>query len=194
MKKLIENVQKLLTGKGGKNIDDGVVIESQAATAPPVATATSVRVTERQAEAYLTERYPEGTVRDFEYDEHEDKGDIVTVMVHCRNLENHPNPRGFMRALIDRNPGMFHDVTLGGWDLEQYDYWEETWVDFKGESGAGFHVSCYKIHRGFDIRMSTGAHGGATFVTEQNLKELEAVIEAFMYVDSLTPTQGVSDS
>ena len=42
--------------------------------------------------------------------------------------------------------------------------------------------------------MYTGKHGGALFVTEQSLKELEAVFDAFMYVDSLTPTQGVSDS
>lgn len=183
MKKLVEGALKLLTFKGKKNEGEG-----------EVTTAPYVQVTGEQVETYLEERYPEGTVRDFEYDEYEDKGDIVTVMVHCRNLKNHPNPLGFMRALTDHNPGMFHDVTLGGWDLEQFDYWEETWVDFRGESGAGFHVSCYKIHRGFDICMSTGAHGGATFVTEQNLKELEAVFDAFMYIDSLKPSQGDSDS
>lgn len=37
--------------------------------------------------------------------------------------------------------------------------------------------------------MSVGKHGGATFITEQSLKELEAVIEAFLYVDSAPPTQ-----
>lgn len=217
MKKLIENALKKLTGKSCKSTDHEAASDPQATTtgevsvsateeqakqgAAPYVKATKeqvniphVRVTKGQVEAYLEGCYPEGTVRDFEYDEHEDKGDVITVMVHCRNLENHRNPRGFMKALTDHNPGMFHDVTLGGWDLEQYDYWEETWVDFKGESGAGFHVSCYKIHRGFDIRMSTGKHGGALFVTEQSLKELEAVFDAFMYVDSLTPTQGDSDS
>lgn len=182
MKSLIKRALESLTSKGKKEYEDAPV------------TVSPIRFTGEQVEAHLEGRYPEGTVRDFEYDEHEDEGDVVTVMVHCRNLENHRNPRGFMKALADRNPGMFHDVTLGGWDLEQYDYWEETWVDFRGESGAGFHVSCYKIHRGFDIRMSTGKHGGALFVTEQSLKELEAVFDAFMYVDSLTPTQGDSDS
>lgn len=182
MKSLIKRALESLTSKGKKGYEDVPVAMSP------------VRFTGEQVEAYLEERYPEGTVRDFEYHVHEDKGDVITVMAHCRNLENHPNPRGFMKALTDHNPGMFHDVTLGGWDLEQYDYWEETWVDFRGESGAGFHVSCYKIHRGFDIRMSTGKYGGALFVTEQSLKELEAVFDAFMYVDSLTPTQGVSDS
>ena len=35
--------------------------------------------------------------------------------------------------------------------------------------------------------MSAGNHGGATFITEQSLKELEAVIEAFLYIDSTPP-------
>lgn len=182
MKSLIKRALESLTSKGKKEYEDAPV------------TVSPIRFTGEQVEAHLEGRYPEGTVRDFEYHEHEDKGDVITVMVHCRNLENHPNPLGFMKALADRNPGMFHDVTLDGWDLEQYDYWEETWVDFKGESGAGFHVSCYKIHRGFDICMSTGEHGDATFVTEQSLKELEAVFDAFMYVDSLEPSQGKSGS
>lgn len=181
MKKLIENALKRLTTKD-KKAEDTVAPHAQV-------TEEQVQVTGEQVEAYLAERYPEGAVHDFEYDEYEGKGDVITVMARCRNLNNHRNPLGFMEALTARNPGMFHDVTLDGWDLEQFDYWEETWVTFKGESGAGFHVSCYKIHRGFDIRMSTGEHGGAMFVTEQSLKELEAVIEAFMYVDSLTPEQ-----
>ncbi len=182
MKSLIKRALESLTSKSKKEREGAPV------------TVSPIRFTGEQVEAYLEERYPEATVRDFEYHEHEDKGDVITVMVHCRNLENHRNPRGFMKALADRNHGMFHDVTLDGWDLEQYDYWEETWVTFRGESGTGFHVSCYKIHRGFDISMYTGKHGGALFVTEQSLAELEAVFDAFMYVDSLTPAQGVSDS
>lgn len=175
MKKQIDDVLKLLTFKSKKN-----KAEAKAAS--------HIQITEEQAEAYLTERYPEGAVRDFEYAEHEDMRDSFTVSVHCRNLHNHRDPSAFMKALTDRSPEMFHDVTHDGWDIEQFNDWEETWVTFRGESGAGFHVSCYKFHRGnFEIHMSTGKHGGATFVTEQNLKELEAVIEAFRYVDSTPP-------
>ena len=95
-----------------------------------------------------------------------------------------------MKALAARSPEMFQDVTLNAWDEEESVGWEEMWVTFRGESGADFHVSCYKFHRGnFEIDMSAGKHGGATFVTEQNLKELEAVIEAFLYVDSIPPTR-----
>lgn len=175
MKKLIDSALKLLPFRRKKN-EGG---------AKP---ASHVQVTAEQAEAYLTERYPEGTVRDFEHHENEGEGDSLTVSAHCRNLKNHRDPSAFMKALTDRSPEIFHDVTHDGWDIEQFNDWEETWVTFKGESGAGFHVSCYKFHRGnFEIRMSAGKHGGAIFVTEQNLKELEAVIEAFLYVDSTPP-------
>ena len=175
MKKLIDSALKLLPFRRKKN-EGG---------AKP---ASHVQVTAEQAEAYLTERYPEGTVRDFERHENEGEGDSLTVSAHCRNLKNHRDPASFMKALTDRSPEMFHDVTHDGWDIEQFNDWEETWVTFKGESGAGFHVSCYKFHRGnFEIHVSTGMHGGATFVTEQNLKELEAVIEAFLYIDSVPP-------
>lgn len=177
MKKQIDSTVKLLTFKSKKREGE-------------TATASRVQVTGAQAEAYLTERHPEGAVRDFEYHEHEDKGDSITVSAHCRNLKNHRDPSAFMKALTDRSPEMFHDVTHDGWDIEQFNDWEETWVTFKGESGAGFHVSCYKFHRGnFEIHMSTGKYGGATFVTEQSLKELEAVIDAFMHVDSASPAQ-----
>lgn len=182
MKKLIDSALKLLPFKSRKN-EGG---------AKP---ASHVQVTAEQAEAYLTERYPEGAVRDFEYHEHEDKGDSLTVSAHCHNLKNHRDPSAFMKALTDRSPKMFQDVTLNAWDEEESEGWEEMWVTFKGESGADFHVSCYKFHRGnFEIRMSAGKHGGATFVTEQNLKELEAIIEAFMHVDSVSPTQDDQDN
>lgn len=175
MKKQIDDVLKLLTFKSKKN-----KAEAKAAS--------HIQITEEQAEAYLTERYPEGAVRDFEYAEHEDMRVSFTVSVHCRNLHNHRDPAGFMKALSDRNPEMFQNVTLNAWDEEESVGWEEMWVTFRGESGADFHVSCYKFHRGnFEIDMSAGKHGGATFVTEQNLKELEAVIEAFLYVDSVPP-------
>lgn len=173
MKKLIDSALKLLPFRRKKN-EGG---------AKP---ASHVQITAEQAEAYLTERYPEGTVRDFEH--HENEGDSLTVSAHCRNLKNHRDPASFMKALTARSPKMFQDVTLNAWDEEESVGWEEMWVTFKGESGAGFHVSCYKFHRGnFEIRMSAGKHGGATFVTEQNLKELEAVIEAFLYIDSVPP-------
>lgn len=182
MKKLIDSALKLLPFKSRKN-EGG---------AKP---ASHVQVTAEQAEAYLTERYPEGAVRDFEYHEHEDKGDSLTVSAHCHNLKNHRDPSAFMKALTDRSPKMFQDVTLNAWDEEESEGWEEMWVTFKGESGADFHVSCYKFHRGnFEIHMSTGKHGGATFITEQNLKELEAIIEAFMHVDSVSPTQDDQDN
>lgn len=175
MKKQIGNVLKLLTFKSRKN---------EGAAKPT----SHIQITEAQAEAYLTERYPEGAVRDFEYHEHEDRGDSLTVSAHCHNLKNHRDPASFMKALTARSPKMFQDVTLNAWDEEESVGWEEMWVTFRGESGAGFHVSCYKFHRGnFEICMSTGKHGGATFVTEQNLKELEAVIEAFLYIDSVPP-------
>ncbi len=175
MKKQIGNVLKLLTFKSRKN---------EGAAKPT----SHIQITEAQAEAYLTERYPEGAVRDFEYQEHEDEGVGITVSAHCCNLKNHRDPASFMKALTARSPKMFQDVTLNAWDEEESVGWEEMWVTFRGESGAGFHVSCYKFHRGnFEIHMSTGKHGGATFVTEQNLKELEAVIEAFLYIDSVPP-------
>lgn len=175
MKKQIDDVLKLLTFKSKKN-----KAEAKAAS--------HIQITEEQAEAYLTERYPEGAVRDFEYAEHEDMRDSFTVSVHCRNLHNHRDPAGFMKALAARCPEMFQNVTLNAWDEEESVGWEEMWVTFRGESGADFHVSCYKFHRGnFEIDMSAGKHGGATFVTEQNLKELEAVIEAFLYIDSIPP-------
>lgn len=175
MKKQIDNVLKQLTFKSKKN-----KAEAKAAS--------HIQITEEQAEAYLTERYPEGAVRDFEYAEHEDKRDSFTVSVHCRNLKNHRDPAVFMKTLTARSPKMFQNVTLNAWDEEESVGWEEMWVTFRGESGAGFHVSCYKFHRGnFEISMSVGKHGGATFVTAQSLKELEAVIEAFLYVDSVPP-------
>lgn len=175
MKKQIGDVLKLLPFRRKKSED--------AAKA-----ASHVQFTAEQTEVYLTERYPEGAVRDFEYAEHKDMRDSFTVSVHCRNLKNHRDPTSFMKALTDRNPEMFQGVTLNAWDEEESEGWEEMWVTFRGESGARFHVSCYKFHRGnFEIRMSAGKHGGATFVTEQNLKELEAVIEAFLYVDSVPP-------
>ena len=182
MKKLIDSALKLLPFRRKKN-EGG---------AKP---ASHVQVTAEQAEAYLTERYPEGAVRDFEYAEHEDMRDSFTVSVHCRNLHNHRDPASFMKALAARSPEIFQDVTLNAWDLEESVGWEEMWVTFRGESGADFHVSCHKFHRGnFEIRMSAGKHGGATFVTEQNLKELEAIIEAFMHVDSVSPTQDDQDN
>lgn len=175
MKKQIDDVLKLLTFKSKKN-----KAEAKAAS--------HIQITEEQAEAYLTERYPEGAVRDFEYAEHEDMRDSFTVSVHCRNLHNHRDPAGFMKALAARSPEMFQNVTLNAWDEEESVGWEEMWVTFRGESGADFHVSCYKFHRGnFEIDMSAGNHGGATFITEQSLKELEAVIEAFLYIDSTPP-------
>lgn len=175
MKKLIDGALKLLPFRYKKS-------EEEAKAVP------HVQFTAEQAEVYLTERYPEGAVRDFEYQEHEDKGDSLTVSVHCRNLKNHRDPSVFMKALSARSPEMFQDVTLNAWDEEESEGWEEMWVTFRGESGADFHVSCYKFHRGnFEIHMSTGKHGGATFVTEQNLKELKAVIETFLYVDSVPP-------
>jgi hypothetical protein len=61
MKKQIDNVLKSLTFKSKKN-EGG---------AKP---ASHIQVTAEQAEAYLTERYPEGAVRDFEYQEHEEEG------------------------------------------------------------------------------------------------------------------------
>lgn len=177
MKKQIDNVLKLLPFRRKKSEEEAKA-------------ASHVQFTAEQAEVYLTERYPEGVVRDFEYAEHEDMRDSFTVSVHCRNLHNHRDPAGFMKALSDRNPEMFQNVTLNAWDEEESVGWEEMWVTFRGESGADFHVSCYKFHRGnFEIRMSTGKHGGTTFATEQNLKELEAVIEAFLYVDSIPPTR-----
>lgn len=175
MKKLIDSALKLLPFRGKKSGEEAKA-------------ASHIQVTGAQAEAYLTERYPEGAVRDFEYHEHEDSGDSLTVSAHCHNLKNHRDPSAFMKALTDRSPKMFQDVTLNAWDEEESEGWEEMWVTFKGESGADFHVSCYKFHRGnFEIHMSTGKHGGATFITEQSLKELEAVIEAFLYIDSTPP-------
>lgn len=175
MKKLIDSALKLLPFRYKKSEEDAKAVPH-------------VQFTAEQAEVYLTERYPEGVVRDFEYQEHEDKGDSITVSAHCRNLNNHRDPSVFMKTLTARSPEMFQDVTLNAWDEEESEGWEEMWVTFKGESGARFHVSCYKFHRGnFEIHMSTGKHGGVTLVTEQNLKELEAVIEAFLYVDSVPP-------
>lgn len=175
MKKQIDNVLKLLPFRRKKSEEEAKA-------------ASHVQFTAEQAEVYLTERYPEGVVRDFEYAEHEDMRDSFTVSVHCRNLHNHRDPAGFMKALSDRNPEMFQNVTLNAWDEEESVGWEEMWVTFRGESGADFYVSCYKFHRGnFEIDMSAGNHGGATFITEQSLKELEAVIEAFLYIDSTPP-------
>lgn len=175
MKKLICNALKLLTFKSKES-------ESEATATP------CIQVTKEQVEVYLTERYPDGIVRDFKYHEYEDKGDSITVSAHCRSLKNHRDPSVFMKTLTDRNPEIFQDVTLNAWDLEESVGWEEMWVTFRGESGVGFHVSCYKFHRGnFEIRMSTSKYGGSTLVTEQTLKELEAVIEAFLYIDSVPP-------
>lgn len=177
MKKQIDNVLKLLPFRRKKSEEEAKA-------------ASHVQFTAEQAEVYLTERYPEGVVRDFEYQEHREDGDSITVSAHCHNLNNHRDPTSFMKALSDRNPEMFQNVTLNAWDEEESVGWEEMWVTFRGESGADFHVSCYKFHRGnFEIRMSTGKHGGTTFVTERNLKELEAVIEAFLYIDSIPPTR-----
>lgn len=175
MKKLIDGALKLLPFRRKKN-EGG---------AKP---ASHVQVTAEQAEAYLTERYPEGAVRDFEHHEHEDEGDSITVAAHCHNLKNHRDPTSFMKTLTARSPKMFQEVTLNAWDEEESVGWKEMWVTFRGESGADFYVSCYKFHRGnFEIDMSAGNHGGATFITEQSLKELEAVIEAFLYIDSTLP-------
>lgn len=123
MKKLIDSVLKLLPSRHKKS-------EEEAKAVP------HVQFTAEQAEVYLTERYPEGAVRDFEYQEHEDKGDSITVSVHCHNLKNHRDPTSFMKALTDRNPEMFQNVTLNAWDEEESVGWEEIWVTFKGESGA----------------------------------------------------------
>lgn len=175
MKKLIDGALKLLPFRRKKSEEEAKA-------------ASHIQFTAEQAEVYLAKCYPEGVVRDFEYAKHEDGGDRLMVSAHCRNLKNHRDPTGFMKALTDRSPGMSQNVALNAWDEEESVGWEEMWVTFRGESGAGFHVSCYKFHRGnFEICMSTGKHGGATFVTEQNLKELEAVIEAFLYIDSVPP-------
>lgn len=193
MKKLIDSALKLLTSRGKKG-------EGEMVTAPPI------RVSEEQAEAYITERWRglrDGFVNEFKYRKDEDYehegergGDLIAVELHCLNWENHCRQSAFIGALIDRNPGVFRDIVLHTPDesLHHPDNpiggWEDTWVTFRGKSGAGFHVDCYKIRRGhFDIVMVAGAHGGDTFITEQNFKELVAVIEAFEHVESLSPEE-----
>ena len=189
MKKLIDKALNLLTCKGGK---------AEKVTAPPV------RVSEEQAKAYITGRWgglrDGGFVNEFKYRKDEDYehegergGDLIAVELHCLNWENHCKQSAFIGALTSRNPGMFHDIILHTPDESLYHPenpiggWEDTWVTFRGESGTGFQVDCYKIRRGhFDIVMVAGAHGGDTFITEQNFKELVAVVEAFEHIDSLS--------
>lgn len=207
MKKLIENALRKLTGKSCKSTDCETASDPQAGTVFPVATVPSVRVTEGQAEAYIIERWGElqdgGFVNEFKYRKDEDYehegesgGDLIAIELHCLNWENHCKQSAFIGALIDRTPGMFHDIILHTPDESLYHPdnpiggWEDTWVTFRGESGAGFKVDCYKIRRGhFDIVMVAGAHGGDTFITEQNFKELVSVVEAFEHVESLSPEE-----
>lgn len=192
MKKLIDKALNLLTCKGGK---------AEKVTAPPV------RVSAEQAKAYITGRWgglrDGGFVNEFKYRkdeeyEHEGErgGDLIAVELHCLNWQNHCKQSAFIGALTTSNPGMFCDIILHAPDESLYHPenpiggWEDTWVTFRGESGAGFQVDCYKIRRGhFDIVMVAGAHGGDTFITEQNFKELVSVVEAFEHVESLSPEE-----
>lgn len=192
MKKLIDKALNLLTCKGGK---------AEMVTAPPV------RVSEEQAEAYITGRWrglrDGGFVNEFKYRKDEDYehegergGDLIVVELHCLNWQNHCKQSAFIGALTTSNPGMFCDIVLHTPDESLYHPenpiggWEDTWVTFRGESGAGFQVDCYKIRRGhFDIVMVAGGHCGDTFITEQNFKELVAVVEAFEHVESLSPEE-----
>lgn len=192
MKKLIDKALNLLTCKGGK---------AEMIAAPPV------RVSEAQAEAYITGRWgvlrDGGFVNEFRYRKDEDYehegergGDLIAVELHCLNWENPCKQSAFIGALTSRNPGMFHDIILHTPDESLYHPenpiggWEDTWVTFRGESGAGFQVDYYKIRRGhFDIVMVAGEHCGDTFITEQNFKELVAVVEAFEHVESLSPEE-----
>lgn len=192
MKKLIDKALNLLTCKGGK---------AEMIAAPPV------RVSEAQAEAYITGRWgvlrDGGFVNEFRYRKDEDYehegergGDLIAVELHCLNWQNHCKQSAFIGALTTSNPGMFCDIVLHTPDESLYHPenpiggWEDTWVTFRGESGAGFQVDCYKIRRGhFDIVMVAGAHDGDMFITEQNFKELVAVVEAFEHVESLSPEE-----
>lgn len=196
MKNLIKRALKSLTSKGKKGEGEG------GATVVP-----HVQVTEGQAEAYIIGRWgglrDGGFVNEFKYRKDEDYehegergGDLIAVELHCLNWENHCKQSAFIGALTSRNPGMFHDIILHTPDESLYHPdnpiggWEDTWVTFRGESGAGFQVDCYKIRRGhFDIVMVAGAHGGDTFITEQNFKELVSVVEAFEHVESLSPEE-----
>jgi hypothetical protein len=195
LKKLIDKALSLLNRKSGKGGD------TEAVTVP------SVRVGKEQTKAYIIGRWgglrDGGFVNEFKYRKDEDYehegergGDLIAVELHCLNWENHCKQSAFIGALTSRNPGMFHDIILHTPDesLHHPDNpiggWEDTWVTFRGKSGAGFHVDCYKIRRGhFDIVMVAGKYDGDTFITEQNFKELVAVIEAFEHVESLTPEE-----
>lgn len=195
MKKLIDKALSLLNRKSGKGCD------TEAVTVP------SVRVSEEQTKAYIIGRWgglrDGGFVNEFKYRKDEDYehegergGDLIAVELHCLNWQNHCKQSAFIGALTTSNPGMFCDIVLHTPDESLYHPenpiggWEDTWVTFRGESGAGFQVGCYKIRRGhFDIVMVAGEHCGDTFITEQNFKELVAVVEAFEHVESLSPEE-----
>lgn len=192
MKKLIDKALSLLNRKSGKGGD------TEAVTVP------SVRVGKEQTEAYIIGRWgglrDGGFVNEFKYRKDEDYehegergGDLIAVELHCLNWQNHCKQSAFIGALTTSNPGMFCDIVLHTPDESLYHPenpiggWEDTWVTFRGESGAGFQVDCYKIRRvHFDIVMVAGEHCGDTFITGQNFKELVAVVEAFEHVESLS--------
>lgn len=150
---------------------------------------SGIPVTQEDIDAYLKSRWSQGDHLVYDLSHRGDKGeeDTVSVWVHCDPAKRFEKVE-FTEALVGNNPGLFHDVFID--DENGYWGWDDTLIKFTGSSGTNFTVSCYKIRRGdFYIYMHAGLHAGDAPITADNLKELEAVIEAFRYLNSLSPKQ-----
>lgn len=145
---------------------------------------SGIPITREDIDAYLKSRWSRGDHLIYNLSHRGDKGaeDTVSVWVHCDPAKRFEKVE-FTEALEGNNPGLFHDVFID--DEGGYWGWDDTLISFTGVSGTRFTVSCYKIRRGdFYIYMGAGLHAGDAPITADNLKELEAVVETFRYLNS----------
>ena len=149
---------------------------------------SGIPITREDIDAYLKSRWSQGDHLVYNLNHRGDKGaeDTVSVWVHCDPTKRFEKVE-FTEALEATNPGLFHDVFIDDED----GYWgrDDTLIKFRGSSGTNFTVSCYKIRRGdFYVYMHAGLHAGEEPITVGNVKELEAVVETFRYLNSMPTT------
>lgn len=145
---------------------------------------SGIPITREDIDAYLKSRWSRGDHLIYNLSHRGDKSaeETVSVWVHCDPAKRFEKVE-FTEALEGNNPGLFHDVFID--DEGGYWGWDDTLISFTGVSGTRFTVSCYKIRRGdFYIYMGAGLHAGDAPITADNLKELEAVVETFRYLNS----------